>query len=281
MLSAPFRLDIRYLSQCQKLSAEPGWNQNEADWSFILQHGFVLGVTRDDRLVATAGVVSYGKRFGWICMVLVTAAERRQGLASVLMRECMQWLSDRNSVAGLDATPAGRVVYRQFGFKDVYPITRFQRLSSVRGGERRDETIRQIQECDLGSVADYDSQFFGERRLALLQEWHRRMPHAAFQKREGRRMRGYVLAREGRVATQIGPLVADSEDIAVALLEAALCANAGLVFMDVPDRHRQLRAKLEERDFVLQRTFTRMLLGHDRPLDKPGHIFALTGPEFG
>jgi len=282
-LSDPFRLGPAHLDACQQLSIEAGWNQNANDWSFILEHGIVLGMTRGAQLIATAGVVPYGQKFAWICMVLVTASERRNGLASRLMTACMDWCEARGAIAGLDATPAGREVYRQLGFRDVYPLTRLQRVdgSPAVSPPARSADIRPLVEADLDAVADFDRAAFGEDRSALLRDWRRRVPRAAFVASGADGVSGFVLAREGRVATQIGPLVARDEPVAAALLRAGLAEIDGPVFIDVPDRHTGLRHCLDSLGFTVQRSFTRMLRGRAKPLDAPERIFALTGPEFG
>ena len=258
-------------------------NQNETDWSFILQHGIVLGVKRDDRLVATAGVVPYGRRFGWICMVLVTASERRNGLASRLMRACMDWCKARGAVAGLDATPAGREVYRRLGFCDVYSLTRFQRMAEATSdpGSTGGAAVHVIADLDLAGIFAFDRAAFGEDRQELLTEWRRRVPQAAFVASGADGPVGYVLAREGRVAMQIGPLAACDLAVAEALLSAGLAEIRGPVFIDVPDQHIGLQQFLVRLGFTAQRNFTRMLLSRVEPLDRPELIFALTGPEFG
>ena len=283
MLSEPFELDLGYLAACQQLSIEAGWNQNETDWSFILRHGIVLGVRRGDRLIATAGVVPYGRRFGWICMVLVTASERRNGLASHLMRACVDWCKSRGAVAGLDATPAGREVYRRLGFCDVYPVTRLQRVAEAAPEPRSagGAAVHAIAESDLAGIFAFDRAAFGEDRQKLLTEWRRRVPQAAFVASGPDGPAGYVLAREGRVATQIGPLAARDSAVAETLLSAGLSEIRGPVFIDVPDRHIRLQQCLLRLGFTAQRSFTRMLLGRVEPLDRPEQIFALTGPEFG
>jgi GNAT superfamily N-acetyltransferase len=282
-LSDPFQLDLAQLDACQRLSSEAGWNQNEADWSFILKHGIGLGIARGERLIATAGIVTYGQRFGWICMVLVTASERRNGLASRLLRACIAWLDARGAIAGLDATPAGREVYRRLGFCDVYPVTRFQRVAEPAsiGHRVREVPVRSITEADMAAIFAFDRVAFGEDRRALLSDWWRRIPHAALVAPGSDGPAGYVFAREGRVATQIGPLVARDTTVADTLLRACLAQVNGAVFVDVPDRHSELMQCLASLGFSAQRNFTRMLLGRAEPLDTPEQIFVLTGPEFG
>ena len=49
-------------------------------------------------------------------------------------------------------------------------------------------------------------------------------------------MNGFALARPGRLATQIGPVIAADEDAAAMLLSTALDAVGGPVFLDLADR---------------------------------------------
>ncbi len=282
MLSKPAPLGPEDLQGCLLLSQEANWNQNHADWGFILTHGVVFGVKRDGRLAATAGVMPYGSRFGWVCMVIVTEGERRRGLAETLLGECLNYLQARGAIAGLDATPAGREVYRKLGFCDVYPITRLERRAPWRqdSAEARPH-IHAITADVLHAVADYDRPRFGEARVHLLSSWLRRAPRAARYASVSGGITGFVLAREGREATHIGPIVADDQDIAAALLEASLANISGPVFIDIPDHQQKLLDWLERRGFQTQRHFTRMLLGRSAPLDRPEQVMAITGAEFG
>jgi GNAT superfamily N-acetyltransferase len=91
----------------------------------------------------------------------------------------------------------------------------------------------------------------------------------------------FVMMRQGRRATQIGPLIAGSDAEARDLLETALVAVSGPVILDVLEAGAGLNAVLEKRRFEAFRGFQRMVL--DRP-DLPGEPAALmvaAGPEFG
>jgi GNAT superfamily N-acetyltransferase len=269
------------LDACLALSAEAGWNQNAADWRIILEQGHVVGLCSPNAgPLATAAVLPYGGRFGWICMVLVTASERRRGHATRLMQYCIDWLSARGLVAGLDATPAGREVYRGLGFEDVYGLTRLQAQRATTKHAEWDAEIRPLVASDLGLVAAYDGDRFGADRAPLLAALRERCPQAAFVAHRAGRICGFALAREGRLATQVGPVVADNEAIARLLMAHALASISGPVFIDIADRHREVRSWLDELGFEVQRPYTRMLLGRSQPLDRPAAIVAIAGPEF-
>jgi hypothetical protein len=92
---------------------------------------------------------------------------------------------------------------------------------------------------------------------------------------------GFLLARPGRLATQIGPIVAANDDAAAALLDAALGRISGPVFLDVIDGRPLVTRRLRQRGFIVQRPFLRMSLKRRLPFGDPARLFAVAGPEFG
>jgi hypothetical protein len=119
------------------------------------------------------------------------------------------------------------------------------------------------------------------QRSELLDHLLQRAPAVAHLAEAGGRLRGFVLGRDGRIATQIGPLAADDEDIALALLQRAAAAVAPSFLIDVPDRHEALGRWLEAAGATAPRGFWRMARGDAPGLDDASHLFALAGPELG
>ncbi|MFP6696861.1 MAG: GNAT family N-acetyltransferase [Alphaproteobacteria bacterium] len=264
------------------LNAEAGWNQTAADWLFMLQQGEGMGV-RQDGLIATSMLLPQGNRFAWIAMILVTARWQRRGLASELMRLCITHADELGLVAGLDATEAGRQVYLPLGFADIYPLTRWQVTRWQTDGAKATggAGVRPMTTNDLDRVAAWDRDISGAPRNALLRHLHGRCPERAFILESGGNVRGFVLARNGRLASQIGPLSADDEAGAIALLQPAIAAALGPIFLDAADHHGNFQAVLADLGFTKQRGYMRMLRGRGRPLDDPSRVFLIAGPELG
>lgn len=274
------RLASSDIDACMRLVAEAGWNQTENDWKTIFKIGEGRGLFDDGMLVASAAIVRYGP-IGWVCMVLVTQSHQRRGLATRLLNWAGDRLEELGLTAGLDATPAGRHVYLRLGYEDIYPITRMQADEPTRpSAADASSSLRPIGKAEIELVTTLDRRAFGADRRPLLESLAGRRPDIAMAAFEGVECLGFVLGREGRRATQIGPLVARGEAIAEDLLRGALARTHGPVFIDIPDRHQPLRACLEEHGFSPQRAFTRMLRGRADPFDDDAVIFALTGPEF-
>jgi GNAT superfamily N-acetyltransferase len=286
------RLDDAWLDGALALSREAGWNQVVDDWRLLLRAGTVYGRVRrrDCALVGSAAVLPLGERLAWIGMVLVTAGERRRGHGRDLMRRALGHIAAAGAVAGLDATPAGLELYRSLGFEDTGSLMRMGCLLSSpprdgnaggAGGARPANT------SDLTRIIDYDAHAFGADRAAVLRDLHSRCPDAAFVAETGGQPTGFILARPGRIATQIGPLVADDAETSEHLLTAALASLSGPVIVDVFTRHREACALLARLGFTEQRPFTRMLnrpapLPPDLPPDLPRDRTILSaGPELG
>jgi GNAT superfamily N-acetyltransferase len=270
----------------EALVAEAGWNQTANDWQAFLSLGKVFAI-RDNggRVIATAATLPYGGRFAWISMVLVTKEYQRRGLATRLLRRCIAEIQTAGLVPVLDATPAGREVYRGLGFADSWGFQRYMRREATGPQAQVDlpsgVSILPISDADWPTLCAYDAGIFGADRGELLARLRGRVP--AVEKlaiRDGK-IAGFILGRDGRVATQISPLVADDETIARALLAQALDTTQGQIFIDVADSKTSMISDLVARGFVSQRPLTRMLLGRNTAFDDGIRTYAVVGPEFG
>jgi hypothetical protein len=116
-------------------------------------------------------------------------------------------------------------------------------------------------------------------RSAILAHLRQRAPYLAFVAEAEAEIVGFVLGRDGRIAHHVGPVVAESEDIALSLAaQATIAANPPFI-MDVPDRHAGVRRWLEASGATAPRGFMRMALGAAPGLGAPERVFAVSGPE--
>jgi GNAT superfamily N-acetyltransferase len=273
--AAPLVASADTLRDCLALSAEARWNQCIADWELFFSLGAVFGCAdASGKLCATGAILPYANDFGWIGMVLVTQASRRQGLGTLVLRRCIAALQEQGRIPALDATPAGALVYRPLGFTDHFGLTRWRRPAGDTATPP--PGLRRATAEDLPGIVALDAAAFGAARPALMADLLRRAPHQAFVTDTG-----FVLARDGRQALQIGPVVASDEAEAAALLEAAIAATPGDVLLDTPPRWTRLAALVQARGFAAERGFTRMALGRAAPFGAPEKLFVVAGPEIG
>jgi len=273
-------LDERHLAGCLELSKSARWNQNAADWRLMLHIGRGWGIALDDgTLAASTLVLPYG-RFAWVSMVLVLPEYRRRGYATRLLRTALGDLENRALTPILDATPAGREVYLQQGFRDTWGFRRLQ-LREPCAALERPAGVRALRESDWPRLLELDARAFGASREPLLRALAARLAQAALVCDGSAGPQGFLLGREGREALQLGPLVAHDAGTARALLAAALTAVRPPLYLDLVDREPGLGAWLESLGLAFQRPFTRMVRGACAAPGEAGLVCCPAGPELG
>jgi GNAT superfamily N-acetyltransferase len=259
------------------LSTEAHWNQNEADWRFFLTKGTVFGVRdADGRLVATAALLPYASGNAWISMVLVTANWRRRGLATRLMKACLDAAAGQGLTCWLDATPDGAKVYGRLGFE---PTLQLLRLRLDRSISPQTVPPKGLPVSDLYELIEDDERIMGFDRSALLLE---------LGKRPGSRLLANSVAmglvRDGRRMRHIGPLYAGGVFAALEIVEQVVEPETGPLLIDAvnaPDGvHDDFIKDLTRMCWIIERPFQRMRFG--RAASTPdGLPFAVAGPEYG
>ncbi|HUU29462.1 MAG TPA: GNAT family N-acetyltransferase [archaeon] len=267
------------------LTMRAGWNQVERDLErmvgFDPQGNFVARfVTADyDIPVSTATVNPLGKRHTWIGMILVHPELRRQGVANAMMQHCVRYaIGQGRIINGLDATPMGNTVYGAVGYVDSYRIWRsWFPLAQFRGSGYDTNRVSTVAEQDLDGLVRYDTARYLERGNVIRGLFKDSAGEAYVYHDDSGDIRGYVLARPGRLRHFVGPFLADSEDIARELL-SCVCSSLekkGVreAFIDTPearfaDPGRYDRSKFDQevkpsghaliREITPVRDFTRM-----------------------
>jgi GNAT superfamily N-acetyltransferase len=271
------------LSAAEALVRAAGWNQIRADWEIFRALGTVHTARDGGRVVATAATLPYGN-FAWISMVLVLPEYRRHGLGTQLLKRCVAALDSEGRMPVLDATPAGRPIYQAMGFEDCWGYHRLARQGTPPAAAVPPEAatlVRPIADTDWSALCAYDAAAFGADRSALLQRLRGRLPAAELIAERNGRIAGFMLGRNGRSASQIGPLIAEDDDTAHLLLARALSAIEGPIYLDFADAKTEIRTWLMQGGFVAQRPLTRMLYRRSTGFDDTSRTFAVVGPEFG
>lgn len=275
----PLELSLDDVPAGLHLSSAAGWNQTAEDWAIFIRHGTVFGL-RDPEgaLVATAATLPYAE-FGYVAMVLVSPVWRKRGLATGLVETAIRSLRGRGLVPVLDATPAGAVVYGRLGFKRIFDLCRWELVTT--SGAPRQKASEPAAGPDylacLDALTQLDAGAFGCERRFLLEDFLQRPKTRAFTLGD----RGFLLARRGHCAMQLGPLVAQTQADALRLLETSLGSFGGPLFLDVREQCTDIAMWLESRGFRRQRPFQRMAFGRTQAFGDPRRLMVATGPEFG
>jgi GNAT superfamily N-acetyltransferase len=265
------------------LSVEAGWNQVANDWRLMIGRGSAFGIKNaEGRWIASSLALPLGSQVAWISMVLVTKLERRKGHGTRLLERCIATIEASGTAMGLDATEFGRPVYLPLGFRDLYTISRWSvpTVAAMGVAPPPGIAIRPGGPDDVERIADYDCRCSGFERGAVLNNLLARAPHLALVAERGNgNLAGYGLGRDGHRATHVGPVVAETQGIGLALLSRALAGTGGLAILDVPDQHGAIREWLQSRGASAPRSFMRMLRGSARAAEDASRIMAISGPE--
>lgn len=266
------------------LKEQAGWNQVERDWHRFLamQPDGCFVAEWDGRPVATTVTCIFGQ-VAWIAMVLVDQAMRGRGIATALMHRAIDYLEQhRVRTIRLDATPLGQPVYERLGFEPEYTLTRYEGVvthgsQAVLAGR---VGFRHASMDDLSGILYLDQQVIGADRSKFLTRLFAERPEHAWVGIAGGWVAGYVMARAGNNALQIGPCVAD-EDVGQDLLARIFRAHVGWrVFLDIPLGHERSLAFARQRGFISQRELVRMVRGRQQSEDK-SRLWLSSGPELG
>ena len=281
------QIDVRLLQETDipaalRLNEFARWNQTESDWRRLLrlEPRGCLCATIAGNVVATITTTTYGLELAWIGMVLVDPEFRRLGIATRLMRLALDRLIEMGvATVKLDATPDGRLVYENLGFKEDALIERWEGVAGRQAVDCSTLDISAHQE-----VLNLDLEAFGADRsklIAMLIEDSYVSPVAAMTTTD-RRLTGYALARRGSVAAYLGPVVATVANAATVLLDGLLSQMSGQrVYVDLNTNFGGGREVLETRGLVKQRDLIRMSYGQENGAASSPSIFAIAGPEVG
>jgi ribosomal protein S18 acetylase RimI-like enzyme len=255
-------------------------NQTENDWSLFLElspEGCRVA-EKSGRVIGTVTTLPYQDRFSWLSMILVDPQERRAGIGTKLLQGGLQLL-DGMACIRLDATPAGRELYRKHGFTDEYTLSRMTISSSPAKKPAISGRVRRMRQQDLAAVYNRDREVFGADRRVILDELFQRAPEFAWIAGE-ERMQGYCFSRPGPLYRQLGPIVADGAEIAASLVTQCLLQTTEPVVIDAPQQPEWLQW-LNAMGFAEERRFIRMYLGENRYPGVPTATYGIVGPEFG
>ena len=250
------------------LSAQAGWNQTEEDWRTLLDlaPSTCFGIEVGGELASTTTMICYGRRLGWIGMVLTKSDFKRRGLARKLLQHTLN-VADQMGMETLklDATDQGQPLYIQYGFRGEHTVERWFRA----GGETKQLPTR----ARSSTLREHDPTYFGADRSPLFERLIQRNYSLV-------RNRAYLFARPGRVCAYMGPCVSNNPEDARNLTSTCVQETLGNWFWDLfPDNHDAV-AIAHDLDFTPQRHLLRM--GRGKELTQNiGATYAIAGFELG
>lgn len=214
-------------------AAAEGWNPGLFDAESFYQadpHGFFLGELAG-KPIACISAVAYDAHFGFLGLYIVKPAFRGQGFGQQMWKVALDYLGTER-VIGLDSVLAQQENYEKSGFQFAYRHLRHEGI----GGESLPDGAINLKTVPFEMLLAYDRQRFPAKREPFLRAWLTQPDSVGWGFLTQERLTGYGVIRPCRTGFKIGPLFADSEEIARKLLQALLAqAPNAPVFFDTPE----------------------------------------------
>jgi len=264
------------------LSTAEGWNQTLEDWRRVirLEPSGCFAARKGPRLIGTVTTTAYRSATAWIGMMIVQSDFRRQGIGAALMRLALDYVHSLGIAnVKLDATPEGQPLYESRGFTAEAEIQRWQGVARTAANPNPQHSTG---EPYLPLFA-LDQAAYGADRSSLLKQLIvEGLGRPLLVHSDHGVPAGYALARRGRTAKYVGPIVATTASAVGQLLDGMLARFAGEdVCLDLHRNGLLAPEVLAAQGLSKRRILTRMRFGLWSDAGAPPSICASAGPEFG
>lgn len=261
-------------------AANEGWNPGLQDADCYYQadpNGFFIGLL-DGEPIASISAIKYDDTFGFLGFYIVKPEFRGQGYGLQIWNAALNYLKGVN--IALDGVVAQQENYKRSGFTLAYRNVRYE---GVGGGEMpQNVEMTNLSTLPFDTLNAYDQPFFLADRARFTQAWISRPGTHALGVMKDKILTGYGVIRPCRNGYKIGPLFADSPEIAEALFLAlkSKATSKDPIFLDVPEVNPAAVALAKKHSMNVSFETARMYTGAfpNLPLNR---IFGVTSFEIG
>ncbi|MFD8825062.1 GNAT family N-acetyltransferase [Streptomyces sp. NPDC059605] len=260
---------------------EESWNPGLTDRHAFFAadpRGFLFG-RLDGEPVSCISVVRYGTGSGFLGFYLTRPELRGQGYGLQTWQAGMARLEGRN--VGLDGVVAQQPNYRKSGFRPVWTNMRHEGLPPTGPTAPAGTALVDARAVPFDRIADYDRRFFPAARDGFLAPWIAGPGRTSLAAVRDGELRGLAVMRPCRTSSRIGPVYAESPEVAGALVSALAATDPGTpVAIDVPDVNPAAVRLAEQLGLTPTFETARMYTGPAPDIDHDG-LFGITSLELG
>ncbi len=260
---------------------QEGWNPgiHDAECFYHADPKGFYAAKMGGEIVGTVSVVKYAGRFGFAGFYIVRPDMRRNGIGAILYKFFEDYGKDFN--VGIDGVLQMQSTYERHGLTYSHKNSRY--AGTAKATAKLSNHCIPISQKDLAAVAAFDAKFFSTPRPQFLECWlFQKDAHAFIIKENGTgEIVGYGVIRKCFQGHKVGPLFANTPDIAAEILESLMSTVPDeAVFLDVPEPNASAIALAQKSNmqsvFATVRMYTKQVPA--LPLDK---IYGITSFELG
>ena len=266
------------LSIAVNWAAKEGWNPgiNDAALFYLADpNGFFVGEV-DGEIVAVGSAVRYDSHYAFCGLYIVAPAHRGKGYGLKLTKHRLAYCEERN--VGIDGVLENVDIYKRIGYVPYYQNKRFQKIAQA---STKSGAITEVREEHIPAILNYDIQCFGAPREAFLSAWLMQEYGRAVCVLENGQVTGYGVRRKCQQGYKVGPLFADTPDIASTIFRALQHDISGeIIILDVPENNGSA-VKLAEAENMEVVFATSRMYQKGMPNVDSDKIFGITTFELG
>ncbi|MCX6390344.1 MAG: GNAT family N-acetyltransferase [Solirubrobacterales bacterium] len=256
-----------------------GWGPGKGDAAafFAADPDGFWALELDGEMIASLSAVGYPGGVHFMGFYIVRPDHRKTGLGLQLWTQVWQQLD--GLVLGGDAVLEQLANYERYGFVAAYRNIRFVGLPPA--SEPASCELVKATEVELSAVADYDASNFFGRRSDFLRQWIAHVDRRSLVAiNAAGAIVGFGVIRPSDGIDRVGPLFADSQEIARELLIGLGEGSTREIGIDVPLPNSAAVDLVKSLGFAPGFETARIYRGEDPrlPLDR---IFGVTSLELG
>ena len=258
--------DTSDLSRIVELREAVGWGVQNWALRAVLEppRARCMVVENGDGIIGVGSGISYGA-LGVVGNMIVGEGHRRRGIGSAILEAVIDFLTERGSSRlELYATPSGRPLYARHGFEQIGPSTMVRVQRGIVPASAAVE-LSVAGPAGLSELVAYDAPRFGGDRSTILRPMLADPQRPLVAGRRDGEIVGYGWIRPD--GERVGPLVADTPDVAMAIVGAAFdrMPSADSLALNLPPENHDGVAQLAELGAELEAWDGRMGRGPQVP----------------
>jgi len=261
-------------------AAKEGWNPGLHDAPCFYAtdpKGFFVGFL-DDKPISCISAVAYDQDFAFLGFYIVKSEYRAKGYGLKIWNAAIAYLQTQN--IGLDGVVEQQANYKKSGFELAYSNIRYEGTAKPTA-EQFPELVP-LSEVSFDNIARYDTCLFPVPRPQFLQCWVKQPESLALAALQGDKIAGYSVIRKCRTGYKIGPLFADTRELANKLFLASgnFVKPGTKIYLDTPEVN-QAAVQLAE-NHGMQKVFgTARMYTKSQPDIDLNRVFGVTTFELG
>lgn len=243
-----------------------GWDPGRGDaraMAALDKRALLIGLL-DDEPISAVSLLQVSNEYAFLGNYIVQTALRGRGFGLATWRAALRHADTR--VIGLEAVPKQVDTYRRAGFTASHNTICYRGTIAHRVTPR-DRRVRPIEPADREAVIGLDALCSPHARPDFLSAWLGADGAESLVYRNRHETTGFGVIRPSRAGRRIGPLIANTPSVALALYDALTAAHTDEpVYLNVPEPNVAAHLLARERSLIEDSHTVRMYSQPVRPV---------------